>query len=41
MLVNLKSKGAVVEKLCTTVFKKEDVHVGEGKPLQEIGDVSF
>lgn len=37
----LKTNGAVVEKLCTTIFKEEDVPVGEGKPLQEIGDVSF
>lgn len=41
MLVNLKSKGAVVEKFSTTVFKEEDVYVGKGKPLQEIGNVSF
>lgn len=35
MLVKLKPRGAVVEKLITAVLRGEDVHVREGKPLQE------
>lgn len=41
MLVNLVPEGALMENNSTTVFKEEDVHAGEGKPLQEVEDVSL